>query len=82
MSQNNISDLVAAHMETARAKADRRMEAAEAAQVRAGVRIEEANGFVRPSKEELQQVRAEARALSKQMADELKARGAALKAGR
>ncbi|MCP2297619.1 hypothetical protein APR11_004054 [Nocardia amikacinitolerans] len=82
MSQNTISGLVADHMEAAREKADRRMEAAEAAQARAGVRIEEANGFVRPTKEELRQVRAEARALGKQMADELKARGAALKAGR
>ncbi|TQM25440.1 hypothetical protein [Nocardia bhagyanarayanae] len=82
MSQNTLSDLVAARMETARAKADRRMAAAEAAQVRAGLRIEEANGFVRPSKEELQQVWAEARALGKQMADELKARGVAVKAGR
>ncbi|MCP2292073.1 hypothetical protein ACFYT3_31940 [Nocardia amikacinitolerans] len=75
MSQNTISGLVATHMEAARVKADRRMEAAEA-------RTEEANAFVRPSKEELQQVRAQARALGKQMAEKLKARGAALKAGR
>ncbi|MEV0294322.1 hypothetical protein [Nocardia sp. NPDC050710] len=82
MSYNNLSDLVGARMDIARAKADQRMAAAEAAQQRAGLRIEEAEGFVRPTKQEIAQVRVEARALGKQLADELRARGASLKAGR
>ncbi|MEV0031591.1 hypothetical protein [Nocardia sp. NPDC050793] len=82
MSHNNLSDLVAARMETARVKADQRMSAAEAARARAGLRVEEAEGFVRPTKQEIAQVRSEARAQGKQLADDLRARGAALKAGR
>ncbi|WP_431962382.1 hypothetical protein [Nocardia sp. bgisy134] len=82
MSHNTLSDLVAARMETAGAKADQRMASAEAAQARSGLRIEEAQGFVRPTKQEIAQVRAEARAQGKQLADDLRARGAALKAGR
>ncbi|MGV9822581.1 hypothetical protein [Nocardia xishanensis] len=82
MSHNTLSELVGARMEAARAKADQRMVAAEAAQARAGLRIGEAEGFVRPTKQEIAQARAEARAQGKQLADDLRARGAALKAGR
>ncbi|MEU2258200.1 hypothetical protein [Nocardia xishanensis] len=82
MSHNTLSDLVGARVEAARAKVDQRMVAAEAARARAGLRIEEAEGFVRPTKQEIAQVRAEARAQGKQLAEDLRARGAALKAGR
>ncbi|WP_431949199.1 hypothetical protein [Nocardia lijiangensis] len=82
MSNNTLSNLVGARMDSAVAKADQRMIAAEAAQQRAGLRIEEAKGFVRPTKQEIAQVRDEVRAQGKQLADDLRARGAALKAAR
>ncbi|MGW4739726.1 hypothetical protein [Nocardia xishanensis] len=78
MSHNTLSDLVGARMEAVGAKADQRMVAAEAAQARSGLRIGEAEVFVRPTKQEI----AQARAQGKQLADDVRARGAALKAGR